>query len=75
MSDKPSIIKRVFKKLWMLINTTRKLILNLVFFIIVFAVFGALFDDSDKVVVPNKTALILDLKKAKAYNPNVDIAD
>lgn len=62
MSDKPSIIKRVFKKLWMLINTTRKIILNLVFFIIVFAVFGALFDDSDKVVVPNKTALILNLK-------------
>ncbi|TRX56852.1 signal peptide peptidase SppA [Thalassomonas sp. M1454] len=62
MSEKPSIIKRVFKKLWMLINTTRKLILNLIFFVILFAVFGAIFDDSDKIVVPSNTALILDLK-------------
>lgn len=62
MSEKPSIIKKVCKKLWTLINTTRKLILNLIFFIILFAVFGLSFDDSNKIEVPNGTALILDLK-------------
>ena len=62
MSEKPSVIKKVFSKLWRIINTARKIIVNLIFFGLLFFIFSALFDDSDQVVVPVNTALVLDLK-------------
>ncbi|WP_371379302.1 signal peptide peptidase SppA [Thalassotalea aquiviva] len=61
MSEKPSVIKMVLKKIWGLINTTRKIIVNLVFFGFLFLFFILLSDDSDKIVVPDSAALILNL--------------
>ncbi|TLU66169.1 signal peptide peptidase SppA [Thalassotalea litorea] len=62
MSDKPGIFKRIFSKLWKIINTSRIIFLNLVFFLFVIIFFSALFDDSDKVEVPETAALLLNLK-------------
>ncbi len=62
MSEKPSIIKKVFRFLWNAINTTRKLLLNVIFFLFLGIIFVALTDDSDKVVVPESAALFLNLK-------------
>ncbi|KGJ96483.1 signal peptide peptidase SppA [Thalassotalea sp. ND16A] len=59
MSEKPSVIKKVFKKLWAIINTSRKIFLNLIFFIFVFFLISALLDDSGEVKIPAKTALVL----------------
>ncbi|OUS27144.1 signal peptide peptidase SppA [Thalassotalea sp. 42_200_T64] len=61
MSEKPSVIKKVFNKLWVIINTSRKIFLNLIFFIFVFFLFSALLDDSGEVKIPAKTALVLNL--------------
>ncbi|MEW6997083.1 signal peptide peptidase SppA [Colwelliaceae bacterium BS250] len=62
MSEKPSIIKRVLSKLWQVLNTSRKIFLNLIFFIFIAFFLSALFDDSNVVKVPNSAALVLDLK-------------
>lgn len=60
MSEKPSVIKSVFKKLWTFINTLRKLFLNLVFFLFVLFLYNILTDDSGVVDIPSKAALVLD---------------
>ncbi len=62
MSEKPSVIKKLFKKLWVFLNTSRKIFLNLVFFIFVAFLLSALFDDSGKVIITDSTALVLNLK-------------
>ncbi|WP_394174483.1 signal peptide peptidase SppA [Thalassotalea litorea] len=62
MSDKPGIFKRIFSKLWKIINTSRIIFLNLVFFLFVIIFFSAVFDDSDTVKVPDTAALVLNLK-------------
>ena len=59
MSEKPSVIKKVFKKLWLILNTSRKVFLNLVFFGFVILLYNVLTDDSHEVKVPAKTALVL----------------
>lgn len=60
MSEKPSVIKRVFRKLWTVINTLRKVCLNLVFFLFLILLYNVLTNDSDVVKIPAKTALVLD---------------
>ncbi|WP_371189514.1 signal peptide peptidase SppA [Thalassotalea maritima] len=62
MSEKPSVIKRIFKKLWVILNTSRKIFLNLIFFAFIIILFNVLTDDSDKVSVPSDVALVLNLK-------------
>lgn len=62
MSEKPSIIKRVLLKLWQILNTSRKIFLNLIFFIFIAFFLSALFDDSNAIKIPASTALVLDLK-------------
>lgn len=59
MSEKPSIIKKVFKKLWLILNTSRKVFLNLVFFGFLIFLYSVLTDDSHEVKIPEKTALVL----------------
>ncbi|MCG9756553.1 signal peptide peptidase SppA [Shewanella insulae] len=60
MSAKPSILKRIFSTLWKVINTTRKVILNLFFFgfiALLFVILAA--DESPR--VEEGSALVLDL--------------
>jgi len=60
-ATKPNIIKRLFNFLWQLINGARKLILNLIFLLIVIVFFSAITGNKEQIIVPNNSALLLDL--------------
>jgi len=59
--NNPSIIKRFFSSFWRVLNFTRSLMVNLVFFILLFAFIGVLSSGEEQLQVPEKTALILNL--------------
>jgi protease-4 len=61
MNKKPNIIKRIFSGLWSGITFTRNLVLNLVFFILLFSFIAVIASNEDQIIVPNKTALVLNL--------------
>ncbi|MBA6338573.1 MULTISPECIES: signal peptide peptidase SppA [unclassified Colwellia] len=58
---KQSALKRVTLKFFSLLNSFRKIIINVVFFLVLFLFIAALGSDDDKIVVPNNTALVLNL--------------
>jgi protease-4 len=58
---KQSALKRVTLKFFSLLNSFRKIIINVVFFLVLFIFIAALGSDDDKIVVPNNTALVLNL--------------
>ncbi|MEJ8567100.1 signal peptide peptidase SppA [Elongatibacter sediminis] len=61
MSDRPrSALGRFFNGIWRFIDGTRKLVLNLVFFGILFLVIAALLDSGEALVVQPRTALLID---------------
>ncbi|PCI60824.1 MAG: signal peptide peptidase SppA [Gammaproteobacteria bacterium] len=60
-TQKPNVFKRLFIFLWGFINTSRKIVLNLIFFVFLFAFIGALSNKENLVVVPDSTALVLNL--------------
>ena len=62
MSDKPSMIKRVWLGFWRILNTSRKVFLNIIFFAFILICFFAITDDSEKITIPDQTALILNLE-------------
>ena len=62
MNDNPSLFRRISSKIFNFLNTTRKIIINLVFFSLVSFVIVALTSDEDDIIVPEKTALILNIK-------------
>jgi len=61
-TQQPNVIKRIFIFLWQLINSFRKLILNLIFFIFLFAFIGALTSKKELITVPNSSALVLNIQ-------------
>lgn len=61
MNDKPNLFKRIISALFTLLNTFRKIIINLVFFTFVFIFILALTSDKDEVVVPENSALVLNI--------------
>ncbi|GLS84389.1 signal peptide peptidase SppA [Paraferrimonas haliotis] len=61
MDRKPSVVVNVFKFLWNLINTTRKLILNLIFFGILAVILVAAGSGEDKLQLKDSQALVLNL--------------
>ena len=61
MNNRPSFIKRTFSALWRLMTLTRSVIVNLVFFVLLIAFIAVLSSGDDKIVVPEKTALVLNL--------------
>ncbi|NQZ82251.1 MAG: signal peptide peptidase SppA, partial [Colwellia sp.] len=61
MKPESSVIKRTFNKIFQLINVFRKLIINLVFFTVLLIFISALLADTNHVVVPNKSVLVLNL--------------
>ncbi|WP_281557650.1 signal peptide peptidase SppA [Thalassomonas sp. RHCl1] len=62
MNQSPGTIKRLSLSLWRLLNISRKVIVNLVFFTLLLLFFVAISQDGDKVVIPKQTALVLNLK-------------
>lgn len=59
MTSEQSPVKRFFLGVWWLINGTRKLILNLVFFFFLFLFLSLFFSSSDTLIVQPKSALVL----------------
>lgn len=61
MDNKPGIIKRIFSAIWRVLSFSRSLIVNLVFFLLLFAFIGALTSGEKQLTVPEETALVLNL--------------
>ncbi|WP_111978532.1 signal peptide peptidase SppA [Algibacillus agarilyticus] len=61
MTQQKSTIGRIFSALWGMINTTRKLIINLIFFSILFVILAAIMAEDEQVNIPQDSALVLDL--------------
>ena len=61
MNTKQGFIKRIFSTLWQVINVSRKLIVNAVFFFVFIAFIAVVTNDEEKVTVPQKAALVLNL--------------
>ena len=57
-SNNPGPIRRFFHAIWNALNFTRRLVFNLIFLVVLIAVFGALF--SSRAVIAPRTALVLD---------------
>ncbi|WP_259368745.1 signal peptide peptidase SppA [Colwellia sp. Bg11-12] len=58
---KQSALKRVTLKIFSLLNSFRKIIVNLVFFIVLFFFIAAIGGDDETIVVPENTALVLNI--------------
>ncbi len=61
MNEHPSAISRISKSLFQLLNISRKIIINLVFFIVLALVLVALFSEEEQIIVPSRAALVLDI--------------
>jgi protease-4 len=61
MNNNPGIIKRIFSSLWRALTFTRSVVVNLVFFILLFAFIGVITNSDEQIQVPEKTALVLNL--------------
>lgn len=59
MNSERSFLSRFFIGIWRIIDGTRKLVLNLVFFIILFMVIAALVDTGETLIVQPESALVL----------------
>ncbi len=62
MEEKTNLFKRILSALWRLVNTTRKVIINLVFFTFLLIIIIASSSDKDLVVIPESAALVLNLR-------------
>ncbi len=62
MQNKPSSFKRFFGGIWKVITTTKSIISNLIFFLVLFLFIGLISSGGDKVTVPNESALVLNLQ-------------
>ncbi|TYK66894.1 signal peptide peptidase SppA [Colwellia echini] len=61
MNNKPGIIKRIFSSLWAVISFSRSVVVNLVFFILLFGFIAIISDGEEPILVPDQTALVLNL--------------
>ena len=59
MNEKSSLVKRFLFKVWHVINTFRKVIVNLVFFGFLIFLFSGLGGDGEEIIVPESAALVL----------------
>jgi protease-4 len=62
MSSEKSWIKSLFTGLWSILNFCRKLFFNIIFLVIVIAFISVLWRDNGSVIVPQDSALVLELK-------------
>ncbi|WP_163937236.1 signal peptide peptidase SppA [Paraferrimonas sp. SM1919] len=76
MQRKPSVVIKVFKFLWTLINNTRKLILNLLVFGLLAMLIVSLSEQEQQVVIPDNAALIINISgnlvEQKQYQAPID---
>lgn len=61
MDEKPNLFKRIFLSIFRVINISRKVIINLIFFGILVLFIASISNDKNTVIVENNSALILDL--------------
>ena len=61
MSDKPNLFMRIITFVWRVINNTRKLFLNILFFVILVAIFASAGKDQ-AVTAPENSALVLNIQ-------------
>jgi len=61
MSDKPNLFMRIITFVWRCINNTRKLLLNLIFFILIIAIFASAGKDNN-VQAPDSAALVVNIQ-------------
>ena len=61
MNNKPGIIKRIFSSLWRVLSFSRSLVVNLVFFVLLFSFIGLFTSGEKTIIVPEDTALVLNL--------------
>ena len=62
MDKKTNIFKRVFFKTFRVLNFSRKLVLNVLFFGLLFIFISSFTNDKNKIIVEQNSVLILDLK-------------
>ncbi|MGB0936042.1 MAG: signal peptide peptidase SppA [Colwellia sp.] len=56
-----NLIKRLFVAFWKLLSVTRSIIVNLIFFGILFVLFAASTADTEQIIVPEGSALVLNI--------------
>ncbi|WP_440876732.1 signal peptide peptidase SppA [Thalassotalea sp. PLHSN55] len=56
------MIKKILSKTWTVLNTFRKVIINLVFFTLLFVFFAALTSSDNEIIVPKNSALVLNIR-------------
>ena len=61
MNKKPGIIKRIFSSLWAVLSFSRSVVVNLVFFVLLFGFIAVISSGEEQIKVPDKTALVLNL--------------
>jgi len=61
MDEKPNLFKRLFSGLFNIVNISRKIIINLLFFGLIVVFFVSITNENHVVVIENNSALILDL--------------
>jgi len=61
MTDNKSLTKRFFSSVFTILNSFRKIIINLVFFTILLFLMVSLFNGEDSIIINNNSALILNL--------------
>ncbi|WP_077342178.1 signal peptide peptidase SppA [Pseudocolwellia agarivorans] len=61
MDEKPNLFKRIFLSFFRVINISRKVIINLIFFGILILFIASISNDKNTIIVENNSALILDL--------------
>jgi len=61
MDEKPNLFKRILRSIFRVINISRKIILNLLFFGIIVLVISSISNEKNTIIVENDSALILDL--------------
>ncbi len=62
MSKLVNLCKRIVSGIWALFTLTRSVVLNSIFILLFVGFLIAIFSDAEKVIVPNKSALILNLQ-------------
>ena len=59
MNEKSSLVKRFLSKVWNVVNTFRRIIVNLVFFGFLFFLFLGLGGEGEEIIVPDNAAVVL----------------
>lgn len=62
MNEKHNLFKRIFIKIFQVVNISRKFIINIIFFGLLIVFFVSLTNDKNAIVIENNSALVLNLQ-------------